>query len=856
MEIDQAAPSTHSPQAVLVQWANEQESWIRILVKEVLARQGPVDDSVVEESFETLLREHGLSESAASVNVPLLTEGAPAAGSETSMTLDRMTDVIGVNALAGGQTIEFAKHLTVLFGQNGSGKTGYARIIKRAAKSRTHEELLGNVASGSILDGPRARFELTVDGKSQTLDWSNEVGIAPLDRIRVFDGQTASLHIDNDLGYIFTPAELVRFTDVTDAIRAVQERIAQENSLRLHASRLSADPFTLGTRAHTLVQNLGPATSLEDLRNLATVDEDDEDRLQQTLTEYASLKSGTASALRVGVLRQLADLDDLIEILTALQSFDAVKYNKALASVAEASVAVTHLRTALFGAAQLALESDEAWQHFIEAGQTYAEHLDLNQYPQEHDVCLYCRQPLGDDALALLRRYGEFLQEAAQSKLHTERQILENRIPILTLDQIRRSRGALSTVDDTCDPRQSAAQLLGDVQLALQLIEIRQACTDLSLTQRSNELKSPIEDLRTQLSAEEQLLANQQANQEKLLPELRRVADDIEDRIRLGSNLGQIEECVANAARAQRLTALDQAISGRVRRSLTGASKRASEDLVNRDFEHRFADECAALDAPAVALGFQGRHGSAERKKLVFDHRPSEVLSEGEQKVLALADFLAESCMNDSKDPIVFDDPVSSLDYRRLELVAARIARLAKDRQVIVLTHNIMFAAELLDHRQRNSDRTQFMQVRESLSEKGLVSPDVEPRLDKPGKLATRVDDAIRRASEASPSSQDDLIASAYDLMRSWCEAFVEQELLSNVSQRYRANIMMTRLDKIKVDRLSDAITILAPAFERICGYISGHSTPLEQQNISRTSVELQRDWAELKLVREEYVTE
>ena len=384
MEIDQAAPSTHSPQAVLVQWANEQESWIRILVKEVLARQGPVDDSVVEESFETLLREHGLSESAASVNVPLLTEGAPAAGSETSMTLDRMTDVIGVNALAGGQTIEFAKHLTVLFGQNGSGKTGYARIIKRAAKSRTHEELLGNVASGSILDGPRARFELTVDGKSQTLDWSNEVGIAPLDRISVFDGQTASLHIDNDLGYIFTPAELVRFTDVTDAIRAVQERIAQEKSLRLHASRLSADPFTLGTRAHTLVQNLGPATSLEDLRNLATVDEDDEDRLQQTLTEYASLKSGTASALRVGVLRQLADLDDLIAILTALQSFDAVKYNKALAAVAEASVAVTHLRTALFGAAQLALESDEAWQHFIEAGQTYGEHLDLNQYPQEH----------------------------------------------------------------------------------------------------------------------------------------------------------------------------------------------------------------------------------------------------------------------------------------------------------------------------------------------------------------------------------------------------------------------------------------------------------------------------------------
>ena len=42
--------------------------------------------------------------------------------------------------------------------------------------------------------------------------------------------------------------------------------------------------------------------------------------------------------------------------------------------------------------------------------------------------------------------------------------------------------------------------------------------------------------------------------------------------------------------------------------------------------------------------------------------RPSGVLSEGEQRVVAIAAFLAELSTSTAQSPIVFDDPVSSLD--------------------------------------------------------------------------------------------------------------------------------------------------------------------------------------------------
>ena len=853
MGVVQAGQSAVSPLGVLVEWANEQEPWVRALVAAVLQRQGPVENDVIDKSFEILLQSNGLCDDTAPVDVPLLVEDALSAAEDASMTINRLRDVVGVNALAADQTVKFDDNLTILFGQNGSGKTGYARIIKRAAGARSLEDILGNVASDATSPEPGACFDLTVGGTSQAVDWSNDIGLAPLNRIRVFDTQTAALHVDNNLDYIFTPAELARFSDVTDAILAVQERVSTEKETRQKASSLSPNPFTTGTRVHDLVQDLGSQSSFAEFKDLAKLPADPEKLLQTMQAEFASLASGPENTQKVGLQRQLDDLNGLTAILSALELFDAAEYNESLARVADARTAVTELRATLFDADHPAGEPDDVWQGFIEAGHAYAAHLGFSEYPQEHDVCLYCRQPLEAEALSLLRRYGEFLTDAAQTQLQAQIKTLEDRIPSLKLEQVQGSRSALSTVEDDSDPRQIAVRLLDDAGAALQLIENRQACTHLDLAQRSSDLKTPIQELHDRLTSEIKALEEKQKDQGQVIPSLQREIKELEDRIKLSTHLDQIKNCVANAKAAQRFGELDQEISKSVKASLTRASNRASEELANQDFELRFAEECAALDAPKVTLSFQGRQGSAQRRKRVFDHRPSEILSEGEQKVLALADFLAESRMHNSKHPIIFDDPVSSLDYRRLDQVADRLAQLAEEHQVIVLTHNIMFAAKLLDHRQGKGRRTLFMEIRDAGTDKGIVAPDVEPRLDKPPNLANRVGNAIDEASQADPSSQDALIAHAYALMRSWCEAFAEQELLGNVSQRYRRNIMMTRLDKIKVERLDDAIAVLAPAFERICGYIDSHSNPHEQQNVSRTIAELEQDWDELKEMRDKY---
>ena len=71
------------------------------------------------------------------------------------------------------------------------------------------------------------------------------------------------------------------------------------------------------------------------------------------------------------------------------------------------------------------------------------------------------------------------------------------------------------------------------------------------------------------------------------------------------------------------------------------------------------------------------------------------VFSEGERTALGLAAFFTEAHLDGSKSGLILDDPVTSLDHIRRGLVAARLATLAANRQVIMFTHDVAFVADL-----------------------------------------------------------------------------------------------------------------------------------------------------------------
>src|SRR3954452_10597619 len=112
----------------LAEWANLKDEWTRRIVRLVLASGKPPSEADVANIYQLFLQEKRLEARAIPIEEPIAS-AATIAEREEALVLAKLSDVIGVNAIVPGSAIEFNNGLTILFGENGTGKTGYARIL-------------------------------------------------------------------------------------------------------------------------------------------------------------------------------------------------------------------------------------------------------------------------------------------------------------------------------------------------------------------------------------------------------------------------------------------------------------------------------------------------------------------------------------------------------------------------------------------------------------------------------------------------------------------------------------------------------------------------------------------------------
>jgi ABC-type multidrug transport system ATPase subunit len=204
--------------------------------------------------------------------------------------------------------------------------------------------------------------------------------------------------------------------------------------------------------------------------------------------------------------------------------------------------------------------------------------------------------------------------------------------------------------------------------------------------------------------------------------------------------------------------------------------------------------------------------------------------------------------------PVIFDDPINSLDYIRMREVVNRIVALCESRQVIVFTHNIWFTTELLARFEKKPQDCFYFDVARDGVRVGIVSKGTHPRSDTYSNLRGRINTLIQSAENLTGEVQAAIVEKAYELIRNVCEVIVEQELLQGVTQRYQPNVMMTRLPNINFARLEAAVAAITPLFEDCCRYIGSHSQPMETLNVRPTLDTLKADWKKLQEARDAYI--
>jgi len=217
---------------------------------------------------------------------------------------------------------------------------------------------------------------------------------------------------------------------------------------------------------------------------------------------------------------------------------------------------------------------------------------------------------------------------------------------------------------------------------------------------------------------------------------------------------------------------------------------------------------------------------SGQTNKRVYslkDKRVSEIFSEGEKKVHALADFFAECELNGFSGVFIFDDPVSSLDEERMEAVKDRILALCEQgNQVLVFTHNLVFLNLLVDTAKEGITNLERLE-RKILIERDIILGGTENKLKK---RLTKIGERIKLLSKREEDEIDLLdIQNVYDLISGYLEDFVEVIIFKDVINRYRTNIRMNSLDRLEETDF-DEIKEVFDFYKRISRKCSRHSHP------------------------------
>lgn len=796
-------------------WTQTLPAWQSDAVARLLAKQNLMPDDEAD-LFALLKSAHGIPDPKARTPKPLTADQIPAqVKGSTHIALLAMKNLRHVNAIAENQNLPFSPTgLTVIYGDNGSGKSGYSRVLKRACRARDQIEAIHPNAHlpTDKTAVAEAVFEITVNGVAQEVGWKNSNTSPPeLSSLAIFDSRCARAYLDNEDDFSYVPYGL----DVFERLAKVCQQL--KSHLQTEYTQSSADltafaPLQGDTAVGKLIATLSAKTTVSQIDALATLSPEE---VEKHVDVGKSLKENNpkekASQLRLRA-RRINSIVANATAKAALVDQTAVAKLRGLADSYRVAQAAAALAAKQFNEGENLLSGTggEAWRELFDAARKFSlESHSSKTFPYlGFDApCPLCQQPLAEGAARLLR-FEAFIQQEAE-KTSQERRIA------LFAEYKPFSKLALTlNFDDVTYSEIAAmdAQLATDTRAFERALTARQEAIKTAVISHhwdsiDQDLPSPVARLQAQankLNAEAETL--EKASDEAARTTLQKQFNELNARVQLSLVKDAVVTAVSTLAHQAKLK---QCLSAVDTRSISLKASELSAKVVSKELADALNREFKALGVSSLSVTLQSRSDKGKplhklKLELPQSRNPGEILSEGEQRAIAIGSFLAEVGLSNGKGGVVFDDPVSSLDHRRRELVAKRLAAEAAHRQVIVFTHDIYFLC-ILDEEAKAAG---VPITNQSLTRRAAGFGIADPGLPFEGKKTSQrigslkawqqaIDKLHRTGEEQEYRKQT---VEAYTQLRLAWERAVEEVLLRNVVLRFRKSIETQRLSGVTVE--------------------------------------------------------
>lgn len=815
----------------MLDWIDRQDDWMR----DALRRHAGSSNYVLSEADReaVLDRVHQAAnvqletKSQALKNVPI-TEADLKSGVELGETnlLCSLGPVANVARLAPDQQLSFAANgITLIYGENGSGKSGYCRITKKVCRSLSTDELIGDVFQEGTKPPAQVLIRLipknAPEGTPPTeINWKDEdPPPAAIRRISVFDAKNAQLYTSQNNRIEYVPSE-VALLESHAAFREELSRSFAADTQEIQKRVKVALPtgYTKTSSASQLIERLTPNSAnlptVEEVRDAGRWDDSDQkelDELARKLAESPAARLGHAKRWASVIQRVRASLKACDENLGDAR---ATKFKAAVEALAVARAAQASVASEKLSAEPLQGVGSDQWRAMYEYAERFVQTLGLEGIEtNEGTPCPLCQEPLSKEASDRMERFHSYMtDEAAKARRIAEEGVQSlldeaESVQIPTADEIS------AQLDEFADSFDSGGTVLESVQTFMESAALRQtwfvaAASEGDSAEPNPLANDPSEHLDAEKDAVDALITELEdqaaADAARDIAQARLI--ELGDRYRLYNDMDTVvarAQDLHDLAQLQRCSAIvsNRALSTQittVRRGLlaTGLHKRIQAEIEELDLSHipfKISDQ---------SRGGQSLFGVGVKSAVSIGN--DKVLSEGEQRALALACFLGEQ-PEQSDHGLVIDDPVSSLDHTRLRRVAQRLVKEAQSgKQVIVFTHNLLFYNEVSDCAAMEQVPLAKRVITKSHSKGfGVISDSDEPWMVV--KVADRIkllNDRLEEFDGVTDFETDDYRRRAKDFysdLRETWERLVEELLLGKVVQRMSSGVMTQSLKQVEV---------------------------------------------------------
>jgi energy-coupling factor transporter ATP-binding protein EcfA2 len=734
---------------------------------------------------------------------------------DTPITLKGISNITGVNRLIDKASLTFCpKALTIVYGRNGSGKSGFVRILRTACRTRIENEttlkVLADVYGGGT---PVQSAGIIVDTGSgdNTIEWKPGMVAAPsLMQVAVFDSSSAQLYVDGGNQIRFLPFGLALPHRLNGVCLKLKARLEAEKATEIsNKISLSTITFTAtrSTVAQTFAQGITKETTDAEIETATPFSPEDDARLN-ALTGLLTA-SATASADMALFASWAKALAGECEAAVTAYSDDALRgYSTLRGKAVTARDTAKIAAGALFDDEPLDGVGSESWRALWAAARDYSVSTAYagKDFPVVADggdpaACVLCQQPLLPDGAARIQRFQAYMDDMLDNAAsQAEQNVADAKTGLPTLTHLM-----ADDFSERAEQVRARDPALADSLLTFHRAVVARSADALARLDGAASVEVPklvshsavVSALDGKLGDEQKALA--EASEAGNRKQLETEKAELEDRQHLHANKAPLVTrrnlMVVEAAYKKALTLV----------RTTGITKLANELLDT----HLTSAVVTRFDAERKEFGIEhlkvGLTRKSDQTKAEYETDTqtaltkvtSQILSEGEQRALALTGFLTEVALTDGSGPIVIDDPVSSLDRDRSILVAKRIAREAMMRQVIVFTHDIVFFNELC----KAADSVAIEPVTISL----FSDQDAAGKIDAAGMVWKGLNVAKRigqikskfaplpKLYSNSPSDYEYEIKGLYGRLRDTYERMVEETIFSDIVRR-GTDVIQTQL--------------------------------------------------------------